>query len=211
MRVASLINRILHRLNVELHDLWFMLISFLENNYLYIIGVKVPHSGFNFSCKFRGWTSVFRADNSLIEIENSCSFNSSGYTNHIGLNHRCIITTMRAGAIIHIGEKSGMSSSTITSWKSVYIGKRCRIGANCVIMDGDFHLDDPRTPEPLPIIIEDDVWLGANVVVLKGVKIGNNSIIGMNSVVTKDIPANSIAVGNPCKVIKSIHINQMSK
>lgn len=131
-------------------------------------------------------------------------FNSSGYTNHIGLNHRCIITTARESASIHIGEKTGISSTTITSWKSVSIGKGCRIGANCVIMDGDFHLDDPRTSAPKAIVIEDNVWLGANVVVMKGVHIGANSIIGMNSIVTKDIPSNIIAVGNPCKPIKEI-------
>lgn len=53
-------------------------------------------------------------------------------------------------------------------------------------------------------IIGNKVWLGDNVVVLSGVKIGNNSIIGANSVVTKDIPSFSIAVGSPAKVIKTI-------
>jgi len=53
-----------------------------------------------------------------------------------------------------------------------------------------------------PIIIGDNVWIGANATILPEVKIGNNVVIGANSVVVKDIPSNSIAVGNPCKVIK---------
>lgn len=68
----------------------------------------------------------------------------------------------------------------------------------------DFHWDDPRVGEPKPVTIKDNVWLGYGVIVMKGVTIGENSIIGMNSVVTRDIPANSIAVGSPAKVIKTL-------
>lgn len=71
-------------------------------------------------------------------------------------------------------------------------------------MDGDAHFNDPRTSQPKPIIIQDDVFIGANVVVKKGVTIGENSVIGMNSVVVHDIPPNSVAVGNPCRVIRTI-------
>lgn len=56
----------------------------------------------------------------------------------------------------------------------------------------------------LPITIKDNVWLGGNVCVLPGVTIGENSVIGTGAVVTKDIPANSVAVGNPAKVVKSL-------
>lgn len=55
-----------------------------------------------------------------------------------------------------------------------------------------------------PIEVGDNVWIGGNVTVLPGVKIGNNSVIGAGSVVTKDIPANVVAVGNPCKPVKEI-------
>ncbi|WP_431609958.1 DapH/DapD/GlmU-related protein [Chryseobacterium sp. 'Rf worker isolate 10'] len=55
-----------------------------------------------------------------------------------------------------------------------------------------------------PIKVGNNVWLGGNVVVLPGVSIGNNSVIGAGSVVTKDIPENVVAVGNPCKVVKNI-------
>ncbi|WP_020529936.1 sugar O-acetyltransferase [Flexithrix dorotheae] len=55
-----------------------------------------------------------------------------------------------------------------------------------------------------PIKIEDNVWIGGGVIILPGVNIGENSIIGAGSVVTKSIPANSVAVGNPCKVIRTL-------
>ena len=57
----------------------------------------------------------------------------------------------------------------------------------------------------MPIKVGNNVWFGGNVVVLPNVKIGDNSVIGAGSVVTKDIPSNVVAVGNPCKVIKEIN------
>ncbi|HDR7001224.1 sugar O-acetyltransferase [Bacillus cereus] len=56
-----------------------------------------------------------------------------------------------------------------------------------------------------PVVIEDGVWIGGSSIILPGIKIGANSVIGAGSVVTKDIPANVVAVGNPCKVIQSIN------
>ena len=56
----------------------------------------------------------------------------------------------------------------------------------------------------IPVHIGENVWIGANAVVLPGVTIGDNSVIGAGSVVTKDIPANVIAVGNPCRVLREI-------
>lgn len=195
-----LANKIIRKLNLWLHLSYYVVISLTETVYLRIIGVKIG-SG---SKMFRGWMSCFLADNSTILIGDNCSFNSNGYQNHIGLNHRCILTTMNAGAQLVLGKNVGVSSSSITSFKSVVIGDNVRIGANCVITDGDFHLDDPRVGEPRPIVIEDNVWLGYGVIVMKGVRIGRNSIIGMNSVVTKDVPPNCIAAGTPCHYIKDL-------
>ena len=93
------------------------------------------------------------------------------------------------------------------------------IGGNCLIIDTDSHQIDflarrgekkPQkdnlytTIQSAPIIIEDDVWIGANTIILKGVTIGARSVIGAGSVVTKNIPSDCIAAGNPCKVIKEI-------
>ena len=64
-----------------------------------------------------------------------------------------------------------------------------------------------RRTSALPVMIEDGCWIGGGVIILPGVTIGQKSVIGAGSVVTKDIPANSLAVGNPCRVIRKI--NQM--
>lgn len=66
-----------------------------------------------------------------------------------------------------------------------------------------------RRTYALPITIEDGCWIGGGVIILPGITIGNGSVIGAGSVVTKDIPANSLAVGNPCEVIRQI--NQTKK
>lgn len=178
------------------------LIKLLELPYVRLQGVIV--SG---NVEFRGWCHIYKHISSNIKIGSHCVFIYSSSANHVGLNHRCSVSTMREGASIIIGNNVGISSSSITAFSNITIGDNVRIGANCVIMDGDFHLNDSRVSSPRPIKICDNVWLGYGVAVLKGVTIGENTVIGVNSVVTKDIPANSIAVGNPCKVIRSLKNN----
>ena len=128
--------------------------------------------------------------------------------NSIGLNHRCTLTAEK-NASLKIGDNVGLSGVSIWCFKQIEIGNNVRIGANTLITDGDAHQDDPRSGRNKPIFIEDNVWIGANVVVKKGVTIGRNSVIGMNSVVTKDIPANCIAIGNPCVVVKYFDKNKI--
>lgn len=90
------------------------------------------------------------------------------------------------------------------------IGDHVMIGPNTYITDHDHDFKGADVKEKIgtlpldgiPTIIEENVWIGANVVVLKGVTIGENSIIGAGSIVTKSIPKNSIALGNPCRVLK---------
>ncbi len=97
---------------------------------------------------------------------------------------------------------------TILDCAPVHIGANVMIGPNVSL----FTAGHPVHPEPRvagwefakPITIEDNVWIGGHTVVNPGVRIGKNSVIGAGSVVTKDIPANVIAVGNPCRVLRTI-------
>lgn len=155
-------------------------------------------------CKFIGKTTFRRMPQSTIHIGKNCLFNSTHTSNWIGVYSPCIISTITKGASVVIGDNCGFSGTVIGAAKSIKIGNNVRCGANTLITDSDWHMDDPRTGPDKEVIIEDNVWLGYGVKVLKGVHIGANSLIGINSVVTKDIPANVIAAGNPCKVIKSI-------
>jgi maltose O-acetyltransferase len=97
---------------------------------------------------------------------------------------------------------------SIAAQKLVRIGANCRIGTYVMITDNNFHRLEPERrdeiPESLPVIIEENVWLGGRVIVLPGVTIGAGSAVGAGSVVTRDIPPRSLAVGVPAKVIKEL-------
>lgn len=155
-------------------------------------------------CNFVGKTYFNRIQESYIQIGNNCTFNSSKTSNLIGVYSPCMISTIEKNAVIEIGENCGFSGTVIGGALHIKIGDNVRCGANTLITDSDWHSDDYRTGKNKEVIIEDNVWLGYGVKVLKGVHIGENSLIGTNSVVTKDIPANVIAAGNPCRVIKQL-------
>jgi acetyltransferase-like isoleucine patch superfamily enzyme len=97
---------------------------------------------------------------------------------------------------------------SIGATKLVRIGERCNIGSQVILIDNAFHELDPdrrnEQPEPAPVILEANVWLAARVIVLPGVTIGTNSVVGAGSVVTRDIPPNVLAAGVPAKVIRPI-------
>ncbi|MCX6238341.1 MAG: acyltransferase [Bacteroidia bacterium] len=152
--------------------------------------------------KFYGNPTFKRASSAHILIGDHCTFRSASNSNLIGINRPCIVSAMADKANLRIGNNCGFSGTVIGCFKEITIGDNVKCGANTLITDSDWHLDDPRSGNPKPIVIHNNVWLGVNVIVLKGVIIGENSVIGAGSVVTKDIPANVIAGGNPCKTIK---------
>lgn len=176
--------------------LLYALFTPIENMKLIWSGVDT--NGLVFS---GGRLFVSKAKDSAMRIGKNCRFMSKSWGNSIGLNHICMLT-VESKANLSIGNNCSFSGDSIWCFESITIGSHVRVGANCLIMDGDAHQDDPRAGKNKPIVIEDNVWLGGNVVVKKGVTIGRNSVIGMNSVVTKNIPANCVAIGNPCVVIR---------
>ena len=97
---------------------------------------------------------------------------------------------------------------TLVDDTHIYIGSNTMIGPNVIIATAGH----PVLPElrlkvaqfNAPVHIGKNCWLGAGAIVLPGVTIGDNTVIGAGSVVTKDIPANVVAVGNPCRVLRSI-------
>lgn len=111
---------------------------------------------------------------------------------------------------IQIGEGNWFSNNiSIIANESVVIGDRCLFGEQVVIYDSDFHDSNPRTRHQnvgavRPVSIGNNVWLGSRVMVLKGVSIGDNTVVGAMSVVTRSLPPNCIAAGNPARVLRSI-------
>jgi len=179
-------------------------LSILKNitSLLNILLCRLKNISIGNNCKFYGFTYFHRKPKSSIEIGSNCEFRSLQISNLIGINRKCSISTLSDTAVIKIGINCGFSGTIIGAFDSITIGNNVRCGANTLITDGDWHYDDVRTSNPKSVSIGDCVWLGANVVVLKGVTIGSNSIIGINSIVTNDIPANVVAAGNPCKILK---------
>lgn len=152
-------------------------------------------------------------DGAEVTIGSHFAISSGDNTNPLCGNTRCSIYVAK-DAKLKIGSWCGISGGCLMATDNISIGNHVNIGANCIIVDGDMHnLDwrlrhkdrfskDPVPFKKRPIVIGDDVWLGADCIVLKGVAIGARTIIGAGSVVTKDIPADCIAAGNPCKVIR---------
>jgi acetyltransferase-like isoleucine patch superfamily enzyme len=97
--------------------------------------------------------------------------------------------------------------SHIVASESITIGSNTMLASGCYVSDSDWHDTYDRTREldkHAPIVIGENVWLGVRVIVGKGVTIGENSIIGAGSVVTRDVPANCIAAGNPARVVREL-------
>lgn len=129
-------------------------------------------------------------------------------------------------ARIEIGDRVGMSSVCLWADELITIGNDVNIGGDTIIMDHDAHPhhylirrrgesrkrlqygEYASSIMKAPVFIEDDVWIGARCIILKGVHIGARSIIAAGSVVTKDVPADVIAGGNPCRVIKDLPKNE---
>jgi acetyltransferase-like isoleucine patch superfamily enzyme len=106
---------------------------------------------------------------------------------------------------IDIGDGTSINYGTsIAAYDSVTIGRNCRIGQYVIINDNDFHDIENKLllPPSRPVILEDGVWLGARVIVQKGVHIGHDAVIGAGSVVTRDIPARCVAAGMPARAVR---------
>jgi maltose O-acetyltransferase len=126
------------------------------------------------------------------------------YSGNIHLEARTQESVIEFGNNIFIN-----NNFVITSEKKVKIGNNALIGTNVEITDSDFHNIIPAerfggSHFTAEVEIKDNVWIGSNVKILKGVTIGENSVIANGSIVTGDIPANVVAGGIPAKVIKQI-------
>jgi acetyltransferase-like isoleucine patch superfamily enzyme len=156
------------------------------------------------ACAFNGLPRFRRHPGSRITIGSGCKFNSSHDSNLIGVNRPCIISTLTEGARIQIGPNCGFSGTVIGCASRIVFAENVRCGANTLITDTDWHMDDPRTGPDAPVMIGKGVWLGINVTVLKGVTIGENTLVAAGSVVNRSLPANVVAGGMPAKVLKQI-------
>ena len=120
-----------------------------------------------------------------------------------------VVINIAPNATIEIGDDVGMSGCSITAREKVSIGNRVLIGSGALIFDNDAHPICPTNRRynyegvvSKPIIIHDDVFIGARAMIMKGVEIGEGSIVAAGSIVTKSVPPFTIVGGNPARVIK---------
>lgn len=151
---------------------------------------------------------LYREPGSNIVWGDGLCLNSCLRSNPIGCSRPVSLVTMRSGAEIILGKNAGLSSTAICAAVRVEIGEGTYVGADSYIFDNDFHAPvgewrwGPTTDDnPKPVRIGRGVFIGARAIILKGVTIGDRAIVGAGAVVTKDVPARHIAVGNPARVL----------
>jgi len=161
--------------------------------------------------RFYGIPIIQRHRLSTMRFGSFLHLRSSVRSNPLGPNHPVILCTWQAGAALEIGSHFAMTGGALIAAERITIGDRVNIGANTTVLDTDFHPLDPET-RPLhpqdaatkPVFIENDVFIGMSCLILKGVTIGQGSVIGAGSVVTRDIPPGVIAAGNPARVVREL-------
>jgi acetyltransferase-like isoleucine patch superfamily enzyme len=135
-----------------------------------------------------------------LEVGDRVRFNSTLATTELSVG---------TGGELIIGDNTFINSGcSIGATGSIRIGKDGLFGPGCMIMDNAFHHVEPERrfeqPESSPIVIGDNVWLGARVIVLPGVTIGDHACVAAGSVVTKSVPSRALAAGTPAKVIREL-------
>ncbi|HTS16517.1 MAG TPA: acyltransferase [Verrucomicrobiae bacterium] len=172
--------------------------------------------GCPFGRRFRvdGRTIIRAARRGALRFGQDVTINSRTGSNLVGRTNLTILHCMGEGRIT-FGDHSGCSFAVLSSKSSIRVGSHTKIGGNARIYDHDYHALDSlsrRSPasdigecKTAPVVIGEDVLIGANAIILKGVTIGDRSVIGAGAVVSlKDIPPDSLVAGNPARVIRTL-------
>jgi acetyltransferase-like isoleucine patch superfamily enzyme len=150
---------------------------------------------------------------STIAIGDRVQLISSSWRSSTANCHASKLRTFSETSRIVIGDNSGMTGcSIIARSKTIRVGTGCMLAAGVKILDSDFHIVWPpekrhntwQTDMDQDVTLEDNVWVGMEAIILKGVRIGQNSVIGAGSVVVSDVPPNCLAAGNPARILKRL-------
>jgi acetyltransferase-like isoleucine patch superfamily enzyme len=146
-----------------------------------------------------------------IVLGRKCRLYSGDLLDLSPVTHRVILANNAPGARIVLGDDVRLSGTYMMCRREIRVGSHVNIGPNAYIVDNDGHPLDPdrrRADDPdvasAAVIIGDDVFIGANATILKGVEIGDGAVIGAGAVLVSSVPARCIAAGNPAKVIGKV-------
>lgn len=156
---------------------------------------------------------IYKEPGSVIRMGKNVVLTSDSETNMAGINHPVIIATYSKNAEVILEDNVGMSGVSINCVTRCVFKEGVMLGANVNVWDTDFHPVNPQNrlhqtsiedAKSSPVILERNVWIGANTTILKGVTIGENTVVGTMSLVNKDLSSNSLFAGIPVKKIKSL-------
>lgn len=203
--MSNMVKKIYRILCAKLPSFYYSVISGIKYNPTNIIVGKI-----HVIRKNRLLVYIIKQNNGLLSIGNNFKCNNKIDSNSIGLIQPCVFNISTPDSKIIIGNNVGISGSTINATTTITIGDNVMIGSGCLITDTDSHplywedriLEKNEKTAKSPISIEDNVFIGARSIILKGVTIGKGAVVGAGSVVSKNVPPYSVVCGNPAKVVK---------
>lgn len=182
--------------------------------------MKITGVEYGKNLQLKGIPVIFNKHGARLKLGRNITIKSSFLSNLIGLYSRTIIVTRAPGAVIEIGDNTGISGATIYARKGIYIGENTAVGGNCKILDNDFHpivseerlrlLQDIHGGEASDLIpakkihIGKNCFLGCNSIILKGTVLGDNCVVGAGAVVSGTFGDNCVIAGNPAKIIRKL-------
>lgn len=158
-----------------------------------------------------GWPLIDIRNGGQIIIEDGVILNSSNYGCILGMNGPVKLVADQPGSKIYIGKNTRIKGTCIHAFGEIYIGDNCLPGANTQIFDQSGHeicMDNPERRRHTkgkvkPVRIENNTWIGVDIIIMPGVTIGEGSIVAAGSVVVKNVPSFSIVGGNPAQLIRT--------
>lgn len=173
---------------------------------LWRLEAELKGARFEGASRIEGRPIVSVAPGSIMKFGPNLVLNNYVRSNPLACFQPCTLRTLAPGAELILGPNVGMSGTVICAGQHISIGEETILGSGVMILDNDFHELDPQgrwrdehVKNARPIKIGRQVFIGARAIILKGVTIGDRALVGAGAVVTRDVPADHLAAGNPAQ------------